>query len=320
MGTASPSTVVLAARLHATDGRRRDDDEALRLLMGAAQAFGAGHPDALLARVPRGRSTGRSSSACAGVGPSRRDARARGFPETHTAPRSAGPSCGTRPDAGRTSPPSAPSSASPEPTPAAPARSCSSPTRTLVLGSLLDLILEAHDGMTDRQRQVVALVREQRKPAGRRAPPERVAPGREPEPRRGRVAAHLPGGVRRPRPRRAGSRGDAGGPGPMTPRALEPCKVPCIDSKTQNGRAGAPFVVPPPLHARRRAIGPPTGSLRPSEGLSAAHCGPGAPAARAAGGRPGRPRAQPCRGPRRGSRPRPRPSWRAGSTCTSIAR
>ena len=32
MATASPNTVVLAAQLHATDGRRRGDDEALRLL------------------------------------------------------------------------------------------------------------------------------------------------------------------------------------------------------------------------------------------------------------------------------------------------
>lgn len=158
MGTASPSTVVLAARLHATDGRRRDDDDALRLLRGAAQAFGAGHPDTLLAPstasadgalVLHLRRASALPDAMLALGASLRPHRPTfcGTVARHTIDARQGTAAElavhglARTDA------------------RGPRALMLVPDEDLVLGCLLDLILEAHDGMTDRQRQVVALVR-----------------------------------------------------------------------------------------------------------------------------------------------------------------
>jgi len=145
--------------LHATDGRRRDDDEALRLLRGAAQAFGAGHPDTLLA--PSTASTDGAlvlhlrrgwalPDAMLAIGASLRPYRPTfcGTVVRHTTDARQGVDAHalalrglTRTDA------------------RGPRALMLVPDEDPVLGSLLDLILEAHDGMTDRQRQVVALVR-----------------------------------------------------------------------------------------------------------------------------------------------------------------
>ncbi len=158
MGTASLSTVALAARLHSTDGRRRDDEDALRLLAGAAQAFGAGHPDTLLAssrapgdgalvlRLRRGSALPDAMLAlaaslrphrptfCGAIARHGTDAR-QGVAVERAVLGLA------RTDA------------------RGPRAFMLVPDEDDVLSSLLDLILEAHDGMTDRQRQVVALVR-----------------------------------------------------------------------------------------------------------------------------------------------------------------
>jgi hypothetical protein len=159
VGAASPSTVVLAAQLHATDGRRRGDDEALRLLKGAVQVFGAGHPDAL---------AGASSATVDGalvlhlaLGSGLLDAllalgtslrphrptfcgavaqRASGIQRDATVERVVARLADTDTRG--------------------PRALMLIPEEDAVLGALLDLILEAHDGMTDRQRQVVALVRD----------------------------------------------------------------------------------------------------------------------------------------------------------------
>jgi hypothetical protein len=159
VGTASPSTVVLAAQLHATDGRRRDDDEALRLLRCAARAFDAGY-----AGTPA-----RASSVMAGgalvLHPASGAALLDALLELGASLRPHRPTfCGAI--AQRTS--GVRWDAAVE---RAVARLADTDTRgprtvvlipeeDLVLGALLDLVLEAHDGMTDRQRQVVALVRD----------------------------------------------------------------------------------------------------------------------------------------------------------------
>jgi len=158
VGTASLSAVALAARLHSTDGGRRDDDDALRLLVGATQAFGAAHPDTLLAsshapgdgalvlRLRRGSALPDAMLAlaaslrphrptfCAAIVRHATDAR-QGVAAERAVLGLA------RTDA------------------RGPRAIMLVPDEDDVLSSLLDLILEAHDGMTDRQRQVVALVR-----------------------------------------------------------------------------------------------------------------------------------------------------------------
>lgn len=158
MGTASLSAVALAACLHATDGRRRDDDDALRLLVGAAQAFAADHPDTVVASSPakaggalvlRLRWGSAIPDAMLALAASLRPHRPTfcGAIVRHATDARQGVAVEravlglARTDA------------------RGPRALLLVPDEDDVLSSLLDLILEAHDGMTDRQRQVVALVR-----------------------------------------------------------------------------------------------------------------------------------------------------------------
>jgi hypothetical protein len=159
VATASPSTVVLAAQLHTTDGRRRGDDEALRLLRGAAQAFASGHPETL---------TGAPSAAAEGVivlHPAAGSALLDALLALAASLRPHRPTfCGTiarrTPDIGRSAAVERAVARLADTDARGPRALMLIPDVDSVLGALLDLVLEAHDGMTERQRQVVALVRE----------------------------------------------------------------------------------------------------------------------------------------------------------------
>jgi DNA-binding phage protein len=161
VGTASSSAVVLAAQLHATDGTRRGDEGAVRLLKVAAQAFGSGHPGAL---------AGAASATADGavvldmaIGAAVMDA----MLALAAALRPHRPTfCGCI--VRRTTATGAPRAAAAERAVArladtdvrGPRALVLVPDEDAVLGALLDLILDSHDRMTDRQRQVVALVRD----------------------------------------------------------------------------------------------------------------------------------------------------------------
>lgn len=159
MGTASPSTVILAARLHAIDGRWRGDDEALRILRGAAQAYGSDRPGALVGATPAVvdgalvlHLSGPSAlldallALGASLGPHR--------------PTFCGAIAQRAPGMRRDAAVDRAVAGLARTDTRAPRALVLIPEEDPVLGALLDLILSAHAAMTDRQRQVVALVRE----------------------------------------------------------------------------------------------------------------------------------------------------------------
>lgn len=159
MGTASPSTVVLAAQLHATDGRRRDDDQALHLLKGAALAFGAGRPGAL-AGAPSATADGALVLHLA-LGSALLDALlAFGISLRPHRPTFCGTIAQRTSDIQRGAAAERVVARLADTDTRGPRALMLIPEEDPVLGGLLDLILEAHDGMTGRQSQVVALVRD----------------------------------------------------------------------------------------------------------------------------------------------------------------
>jgi DNA-binding phage protein len=160
------SAVALATELHSPDGNRRGDEEAARLLRAAALAFGARAPwavagassltaasvlvlpltspetllDAVLALAASLRA--HRPTFCGSVAESARGDDAGLLAQTAAADRAVAGLSST--DA------------------RGPRAVMLAPEEDATLGALVDLILTAHDAMTARQRQVVALVRESR--------------------------------------------------------------------------------------------------------------------------------------------------------------
>jgi len=165
VGTAR-GAVVLATQLHSPDGRRRNDEEAARLLRAAALALGARAPWAV---------AGASS-----LSPASSLLLPLTSPETlldamlalASSLRAHRPTfCGViaEPAAGGDAGLLAQAAAADRAVaglastdPRGPRALLLAPEEDASLGALVDLILTAHDAMTTRQRQVVALVRESR--------------------------------------------------------------------------------------------------------------------------------------------------------------